>query len=80
MIVAENMKNMPQLAVDYGPQPFKTLMTIRLTHRVITVEDDAKHWEQYRALITFLRDMRKEGWKIESVETIDADVCETEQQ
>jgi hypothetical protein len=67
---------MTKVAADDGFRPYRTVMTIRLSHKVVDLDEDATHWEQYRELAAYLRSLRATGWKIDGLETIDEDLAE----
>ena len=66
---------MNRVADDDGFRPYRTVMTIRLSHKVVDLDEDATHWEQYRQLAAYLRNLRAAGWKIDGIETIDQDIA-----
>ncbi len=67
---------MSKFAADDGFHPYRTVMTIRLSHKVVDLDEDATHWEQYRQLAAYLRSLRAAGWKIDGLETADEDLAE----
>ncbi len=67
---------MTKVGVDDGFRPYRTVMTIRLSHKVGDLDEDATHWEQYRELAAYLRSLRAAGWKIDGIETVDQDLAE----
>ncbi len=66
---------MNRVANDDGFRPYRTVMTIRLSHKVVDLDEDATHWEQYRQLAAYLRSLRATGWKIDGLETTDEDLA-----
>ncbi len=67
---------MTKVAADDGFRPYRTVMTIRLSHKVVALDEDATHWEQYRELAAYLRNLRAAGWKIDGIETVGEDLAE----
>jgi hypothetical protein len=67
---------MNRVTADDGFRPYRTVMTIRLSHKVVDFDEDATHWEQYRQLAAYLRSLRAAGWKIDGLETTDEDLAE----
>jgi hypothetical protein len=41
---------MTKVGADDGFRPYRTVMTIRLSHKVGDLDENAKHCEQYREL------------------------------
>ncbi len=67
---------MNRVADDDGFRPYRTVMTIRLSHKVVDLDEDATHWEQYRQLAAYLRSLGAAGWRIDGIETTDEDLAE----
>ncbi len=67
---------MTKVAADDGFRPYRTVMTIRLSHKVVDLDEDATHWEQYRQLAAYLRSLGAAGWRIDGIETTDEDLAE----
>lgn len=54
-------------------RPFETVMTIRLRAKVDAAADEPQHFKTYSEIVQYLRALRQQGWKLESIETIDRD-------
>lgn len=67
---------MADLALPSNFKPMTTVVTLRLSHKVMTISDEAKHWDQYVALIKWARSLNAAGWQLDFVETIDKEVSD----